>query len=87
MFTRFSLLRDFVRKLFTFIFQEVLFTRAKIRVPNVLSKKKTLIFLSFYIQELSRGRNTSRKTPMKWAVLLKKGVVLKTEKGFYKKLM
>ena len=36
----FSLLRDFVRKLFTFIFQEVSFTRAKIRVPNVLSKKK-----------------------------------------------
>ncbi|MBR5962745.1 MAG: hypothetical protein IK000_01180 [Bacteroidaceae bacterium] len=36
----FSLLQDFVRKLFTFIFQEVLFTRAKIRVSNVLSKKK-----------------------------------------------
>jgi hypothetical protein len=33
-------LRKFVGRLFTFIFQEVLFTRAKIRVPNVLSKKK-----------------------------------------------
>ena len=51
----FSLLQDFVRKLFTFIFQEVLLTRAKIRVPNVLSKKKISHFsLILHTRALAR---------------------------------
>ena len=62
----FSLLRDFVRKLFTFIFQEVSFTRAKIRVPNVLSKKKISHFSHIlHIGAFARRENIPKSSDEK----------------------
>ena len=62
----FPFLRDFERKLIMFIFQVVSFTRAKIRVPIVLSKKKISHFSHIlHIGAFARRENIPKSSDEK----------------------